>query len=97
ENACRYGRTRVIITTAGHDGTLTYTVSDDGPGVNAGEADRIFEPGVRGAAGENGGSGFRGAGLGLPLARRLARAARGDVEAHADGDGGRFTIVLPTV
>ena len=97
ENACHYGRSRVMITTASQDGTVTYTVSDDGPGVTPMEAERIFEPGVRGSAGENGGSGFQGAGLGLPLARRLARAARGDVEAHADGDGGNFTIVLPTV
>jgi two-component system, OmpR family, sensor kinase len=97
ENACRYGRSRVTVTTTGHDGLVTFTVSDDGPGVSKAETDRIFEPGVRGSAGENGGAGFQGAGLGLPLARRLARAARGDVEAYPDEHGGRFTIVLPTV
>ena len=68
-------------------------------GVGEAEADSIFEPGVRGSAGQNGAlnGGVEGAGLGLPLARRLARAARGDVEAHPDHEGGRFTIVLPTV
>jgi signal transduction histidine kinase len=76
---------------------VTFTVSDDGPGVGEAETDRIFEPGMRGSAGENGNSDFQGAGLGLPLARRLARAARGDVEAHPDEHGGCFTIVLPTV
>lgn len=95
ENACRYGRSKVTVTTAGYDGKVTYTVSDDGPGVNEAETDRIFEPGVRGSAGQNGGG--EGAGLGLPLARRLARAVHGDVEAHPDEHGGRFTIVLPTV
>jgi two-component system, OmpR family, sensor kinase len=95
ENACRYGRSKVTVTTGGYDGTVTYTISDDGPGVNEAEAGRIFEPGVRGSAGQNGGG--DGAGLGLPLARRLARAVHGDVEAHPDDRGGRFTIVLPTV
>jgi signal transduction histidine kinase len=97
ENACRYGRSSVKISTASRDGTVTYTVLDDGPGVGASEAERIFEPGVRGTASANGAAGFHGAGLGLPLARRLARAARGDVEAHPDGQGGHFTVVLPTV
>src|SRR5690242_3427847 len=32
ENACRYGRSKVHIATASRDGTVTYTVSDDGPG-----------------------------------------------------------------
>jgi two-component system OmpR family sensor kinase len=96
ENACRYGRSRVTVTAAGANGTVTYTVGDDGPGLSDGETERIFEPGVRGSAGRNG-DGFEGAGLGLSLARRLARAAQGDVEAHPDDRGGRFTIVLPSV
>ena len=95
ENACRYGRSRVTVTSEGRNGAVTYTVSDDGPGVSEAESEQIFEPGVRGSAGQRNGSG--GAGLGLALARRLARAARGDVEAHAGGQGGRFTIVLPSV
>jgi signal transduction histidine kinase len=96
ENACRYGRSRVTITCAGRDGTVTYTVGDDGPGVTEHESERIFEPGMRGSAGRNG-DGVEGAGLGLALARRLARAARGEVEAQPDERGGRFTIVLPSV
>jgi signal transduction histidine kinase len=36
-----------------------------------------------------------GAGLGLALARRLARAASGDVEASPDRNGGRFVVRLP--
>jgi signal transduction histidine kinase len=51
---------------------------------------------VRGQTGRDGDD-VGGAGLGLALARRLARAARGDVEAHPDPQGGRFTIVLPSV
>jgi two-component system, OmpR family, sensor kinase len=96
ENACRYGKSTVTVTYAGRNSTVTYTVTDDGPGVTEAEHEQIFEPGTRGSAGRNGG-GVEGAGLGLSLARRLARAARGDVEAHPDARGGRFTIVLPSV
>ena len=70
---------------------MAVTVADDGPGVPAGDRERIFEPGVR--VGDR--SGGPGAGLGLSLARRLARAAGGDVRAEA-GEGGRFTVTLPS-
>jgi signal transduction histidine kinase len=96
ENACRYGQSRVTVTSEGQNGTVTYTVEDDGPGVIPEEIERIFEPGVRGSAGRDNGA-IDGAGLGLALARRVARAARGDVDAHPDEHGGRFTIVLPSV
>jgi signal transduction histidine kinase len=95
ENACRYGRSRVTLTTDSSESEVTYTVIDDGPGVSAVQAERIFEPGFRGAAAAGNG-GVEGAGLGLALSRRLARAARGEVEAQPDDRGGRFTIVLPT-
>ena len=36
-----------------------------------------------------------GAGLGLALARRLARSADGEVEAVTGNGGGRFVIRLP--
>jgi signal transduction histidine kinase len=54
----------------------------------------VFEPGVRGSAANGAG----GAGLGLTLARRLARVAGGDVVAEAaDGGagGGSFVARLP--
>jgi signal transduction histidine kinase len=86
ENACRYGRTAVRVSVARADGGVVYSVVDDGPGVDPGERDRIFEPGARGAAATG-----DGAGLGLALARRLARSAKGDVEV---GDG-RFLAKLP--
>jgi signal transduction histidine kinase len=95
ENACRYGRTRVTITSARDNGNVVYTVGDDGPGVTEAETEEIFEPGVRGSAGRLDGVG--GAGLGLALARRLSRAARGDLEAKPSEQGGRFTVVLPSV
>ena len=93
ENACRHGQGEVRVGVTTDNGDVAITVADDGPGVRAGDSERIFEPGVRGEPARP--SGGRGAGLGLPLARRLARAAGGDVHA-APGAGGRFTIRLPS-
>jgi two-component system, OmpR family, sensor kinase len=96
ENGCRYGQSRVTVMSEAQNGRVTYTVTDDGPGVGAAEVEPIFQPGVRGSAGRND-NGIEGAGLGLALSRRLARAVHGDVEAHPDEKGGRFTVVLPSV
>lgn len=92
ENAVRYGRSDVSVQVAREDGTVVVTVRDDGPGLALGESTRVFQPGVRGAAAE----GRRGAGLGLPLARRLARAVGGDVAAADAPDGGCFVVRLPS-
>jgi len=94
ENACRYGATRVRVGIGRENSTVVYTVEDDGPGVADGERDRIFEPGVRGVAQRP--SNDEGAGLGLSLARRLARSVDGDVVTDATATGGRFLIRLPT-
>jgi signal transduction histidine kinase len=93
ENACRYGATRVQVSIERRDSTVRYAVTDDGPGVADDEGDRIFEPGVRGQVGEANGAG--GAGLGLALARRLARSVTGDVEAVTGTPGGSFLVRLP--
>lgn len=92
ENACRHARSRVAITTETANGEVHILVRDDGTGVSAGRRDTVFEPGSRGDAANGNG----GAGLGLPLARRLARAARGDVELlDGQGPGATFRVRLP--
>jgi len=95
ENAVRYGRGHVRLSVARNGTRIVFLVVDDGPGVRADERERIFEAGQRGTAGQNGDG--DGAGLGLALARRLARAASGDVEALPSDDGGRFSVSLPRV
>jgi signal transduction histidine kinase len=94
ENACRYGETKVCVAIGRENSSVVYTVEDDGAGVSAGEIGRIFEPGVRGQAQRGGGN--EGAGLGLSLARRLARSVDGDIVADATADGGRFLVRLPS-
>jgi len=93
ENACRYGATSVSVAIGRENSTVVYTIDDDGPGLDEAESERIFEPGVRGHAPRAGGG--EGAGLGLSLARRLARSVYGEVVAAAAPHGGRFLIKLP--
>ena len=92
DNAGRHARAVVRIDAARAEGRVLVHVADDGRGLDDGDAERVFEPGVRGSNGDDHG----GAGLGLPLARRLARAAGGDVRAEPpDGSGATFVVDLP--
>jgi two-component system, OmpR family, sensor kinase len=93
ENACRYGTTSVKICIGQQNSSVVYTVDDDGPGLAADEPEFIFEPGVRGNAQHS--RSQQGAGLGLALARRLARSVDGDVVADPEADGGRFLVRMP--
>jgi signal transduction histidine kinase len=71
-------------------GTASVTVSDDGPGIAADDAQRIFERFERAHPKEE------GTGLGLAISRRLARSMGGDVTLDsAPGAGARFTLTLP--
>lgn len=93
ENGCRYGRGSVALNIQPRGGFAEFVVSDDGPGVGRDETERIFEPGFRGEAGSSGE--HPGAGLGLPLARRLARAVGGDVEQCPNDAGTSFRARIP--
>lgn len=93
ENAGRFARRRIAVDITATDGDVIFEVRDDGPGVDPYDRERIFEPGFRSTAPPK--DTHAGAGLGLPLVRRLARAAGGDVEALMSGDGGKFAVRLP--
>ena len=72
-------------------GTASVTVSDEGPGIDPGDQQRIFE------RFEQIGSKEGGTGLGLAISRRLARSMGGDVTLDsAAGEGARFTLTLTT-
>ena len=88
DNALRYGAVRIRV--SAFEGGVRLEVLDDGPGVPAGQEESVFEPGRRLEVAD----GHDGAGLGLALARRLARSAGGDLTCVA-GPGGRFVLTLP--
>jgi signal transduction histidine kinase len=87
ENARRHARERVTIEVSAQQDNVVIAVCDDGEGVTPAMADGVFEPGVRSDDSE-------GAGLGLALARRLARSCGGDAVADAGAPGGRFLLIL---
>jgi signal transduction histidine kinase len=92
DNARRYASSRIVLSAASRDGAIVVRVADDGPGVDADAREHVFEPGR--TAGVNG---HGGAGLGLPLARRLALAIGGDVTLTPPGAGAgaQFEVRLP--
>jgi signal transduction histidine kinase len=91
DNALRYAVATVEVSAAPRDGEVEISVHDDGPGVPQGVEEAIFEPGCRADPRD----GHSGAGLGLALARRLARAAGGDIRVVAAEAGSTFTVRLP--
>ncbi|MEU5071898.1 sensor histidine kinase [Streptomyces asoensis] len=91
-NACRYARSQVAVRAYRAPDGVRIDVLDDGPGVPRPFAGQLFEPGRRADPGD----GHGGAGLGLPLARRLARSAGGEVTYDpVHTPGARFVVSLP--
>jgi hypothetical protein len=91
-NAVRHSLpgTAITVSFRNSGGSARVHVADEGPGIAPEQQAKIFEPYETSApAGE-------GIGLGLAIARRLARSMGGDIELEsAPGQGSRFTLVLP--
>lgn len=88
ENAVRVAEHVTVHLVPARPGYVAVAVDDDGPGVDVHDRERIFEAGH--TAGDHVGSG-----LGLPLARRIARSVGGDVRLAGGEVGTRFVIELP--
>lgn len=92
-NAIRYSpEGGMVWVRADRDGAMaSVTVADLGKGISADDQARIFDKFERVDPTEAGGTG-----LGLYIARRLARAMGGDLTVDsAPGQGARFTLTLP--
>jgi two-component system, OmpR family, sensor kinase len=91
ENALRYSPAGSTVTIAAAPGRIE--VLDEGPGLEPGEEEAVFERFSRGSAGRRG---SRGTGLGLPIARELTRQWGGEVSLENRGRGGlRAVIEVP--
>jgi two-component system OmpR family sensor kinase len=92
ENAIRHTPegTAIRVAAGRENGRAVLAVEDDGPGIPAGEAGRIFERFRRGDGGHASGSG-----LGLAIARELADAMGGRVALESEPGRTVFTLDLP--
>jgi two-component system osmolarity sensor histidine kinase EnvZ len=92
-NARRYGR-HVWLTSVPVEDGLDILIDDDGPGIPATERERVFQPFIRLDASRNPSTG--GIGLGLTIARDVARGHGGDVRLETSPHGGlRARVHLP--
>jgi two-component system osmolarity sensor histidine kinase EnvZ len=85
ENALRYAD-RAVISAEQHAGTIEISVDDNGPGIAPERLEEAFRPFHRLDEGRNLASG--GVGLGLAIARDIARGHGGDVVLGASAMGG---------
>jgi len=93
ESAAGLRGARIGIDVAGEPGVARVVVEDDGPGVPAGEGERIFEPFYRAAFDD---FAVPGTGLGLSISRTFAERLGGSlVHSPRPGGGSRFTLTLP--
>jgi signal transduction histidine kinase len=92
DNAHKYGGGNVRLAAGISDGQWRLEISDQGRGFPPESAEKLFDLHNRGS-----GDGVtHGAGLGLAIARQLARRMGGDIRAHSPGpgQGAVFTVTL---
>ncbi len=95
DNACKYSEAgrpiTVKVEARGNEAMLT--VADEGPGMDAEELAKVFEPFYRSARARW--NGTPGVGLGLTVARRVVDALGGRLEVESEpGRGSRFAVIL---
>jgi signal transduction histidine kinase len=92
DNAHKYGGGQVRISAGVFDARWRLDISDRGRGFAPEAAEKLFDPHNRGS-----GDGMtHGAGLGLAIARALARRMGGDIQARSagPGEGAVFSVIL---
>lgn len=85
---------RVAVTGRADRGRVVLTINDTGIGIEERDLERIFERFYRATSSRS-----HGTGIGLTIARGIARSHRGDLTAQSEGlgRGSTFTLALPAV
>jgi signal transduction histidine kinase len=92
DNACKWARGRVSLSSTAGAGFLTLVVDDDGPGLDPELRSKVLERGVRAD------EAAPGTGFGLAIVRDLAEAYGGTITLDASPQGGvRAVLTLPAV
>lgn len=93
EGVARYPEgKRLVIRTGTADGAAFLEIEDNGPGIDAGLREKVFQPFF--TTKEAG----KGTGLGLPICRQIVRDHGGTIEVGGKpGEGCVFRMVLPAV
>ena len=90
DNACKWTRTQIVVTSVESEHEVVITVDDDGLGLPSDVRQAVLERGVR--ADER----APGSGLGLAIVRDLAELYRGSISLDNSPLGGlRATLTLP--
>jgi two-component system, OmpR family, osmolarity sensor histidine kinase EnvZ len=89
-NAARFAQ-HVNVSAAKHNGALTVEVEDDGPGIPEAEREQVFRPFYRLDHARNQDSGSTG--LGLAIARDIARIHGGDIKLSRSQLGGLKAVL----
>ncbi len=82
DNACKWARSRVVVTSASTGSAIIVTVDDDGPGLEASMRDAVLLRGVRAD------EAAPGSGLGLAIVRDLAALYGGSIALGESPSGG---------
>lgn len=91
DNACKWAKSRVTITSMLEPGTVVIFVDDDGPGLDPSLREAVLRRGVRAD------EAAPGSGLGLAIVRDLAELYGGSISLHESPAGGvRARLELPS-
>ena len=94
DNSRKYGAGHVTISADISEDTVSISVSDEGPGVEGSQLEKIFELGYRTDSARQNPAG--GSGIGLAVVKRAAEQMHGSVKAeNLNGGGLCVTITLP--
>lgn len=88
DNGVRFATSEVSIAVHSVGRLVEFHVTDDGPGIGDADLDSLFMAGTQTAQSS-------GAGLGLPLARRVAQTLGGDVRLSSSKRPTEFILTLP--